>query len=56
MAGFSHVIGQAIAARVFIPARLTALFEDESRQNTIPFPISEAGHAMGRDADYYVNP
>ena len=56
MAGFSHVIGQAIAARVFIPARLTVLFEDESRQNTIPFPVSAHGKAMGRDADYYVNP
>jgi hypothetical protein len=55
MAGFSHVIGQAIAGRVFIPARLTVLFEDESRQNTIPFPVSASGKAMGRDAGYYVN-
>jgi len=52
-AGFSHVIGQAIAARVFMPARLTVLFETESTQKIIPFPISEAGMAMGRDVGYY---
>ncbi|MFZ4618417.1 MAG: IS21 family transposase [Rectinemataceae bacterium] len=51
--GFSHVIGQAIAGRVFMPPRLKALFETESIQNIIPFPISEAGKAMGRDAGYY---
>jgi hypothetical protein len=56
MAGFSHVIGEAIAERIFIPARLTVLFEDDSKQNIIPFPISAQGKAMGRSADYYVKP
>jgi transposase len=53
ISGFSHVIGQAIAGRVFMPARLKVLFETESAQNIIPFPISEAGKAMGRDVGYY---
>jgi len=51
--GFSHVVGQAIAGRVFMPARLTVLFETESTQNIIPFPLSEAGKAMAREAGYY---
>jgi hypothetical protein len=51
--GFSHVVGHAIAHRVFFPASLRLLFEDEVRQNTIPFPISSRGKAMGRDAGYY---
>jgi len=51
--GFSHVVGHAIAHRVFSPASLRALFEDEVRQNTIAFPISSRGKAMGRDAGYY---
>jgi len=51
--GFSHVIGQAIAGRIFIPGRLKLFFETESHQNTIPFPISAAGKAMSRDAGYY---
>jgi transposase len=53
ISGFSHVIGQAIAGRVFMPARLKVLFETESVQNIIPFPRSEAGKAMGRDVGYY---
>ncbi|HUW42423.1 MAG TPA: hypothetical protein VMV90_15555 [Rectinemataceae bacterium] len=52
--GFSHIVGHAIAHRVFSPARLKVLFEDEARQNTIIFPISPRGTAMGRDAGYYV--
>lgn len=51
--GLSHVIGQAIAGHIFIPARLKLLFETESHQNLIPFPISQAGMAMSRDAGYY---
>ena len=51
--GLSHVIGQATAGGEFIPARLKLLFETESHQNTIPFPISAAGKAMSRDAGYY---
>lgn len=50
---FSHVIGQAIAWRVFMPSRLKVLFETESTQKMIPFPISEAGKAMGRKVGYY---
>lgn len=52
--GFSHVLGVAIAGRVFVPARLQALFDDEARQRLIPFPVSERGKAMTRDADYYL--
>jgi len=51
--GFSHVIGHAVAHRVFRPAALTVLFEAEAHQKTIPFPISPRGKAMGRDAGYY---
>jgi len=51
--GFSHVIGHAVAHRVFRPAALTVLFEAEAHQKTIPFPISPRGMAMGRDAGYY---
>jgi transposase len=53
LSGLSHVIGQAIAGRIFIPARLKLLLETESHQNTIQFPISAAGKAMSRDAGYY---
>lgn len=51
--GFSHVVGHAIAHRVFSPASLKTLFEAEAVQNTIAFPISPRGRAMGRDAGYY---
>ena len=51
--GFSHVIGHATAHRVFRPAALKVLFESESQQKLIPFPISPRGKAMGRDAGYY---
>jgi hypothetical protein len=51
--GFSHVVGHAIAHRVFSPASLKTLFDAESVQNTIAFPISPRGRAMGRDAGYY---
>ena len=51
--GFSHVVGHAIAHRVFSPARLKVLFDADAAQNTIAFPISPLGRAMGRDAGYY---
>jgi len=51
--GFSHVVGHAIAHRVFYPARLKVLFDADAAQNTIAFPISSRGYAMGRDAGYY---
>lgn len=54
--GFSHVVGQAIARKVFIPARLKILFSAEACQNLIPFPLSERGKAMGREAGYYTGP
>lgn len=54
--GLTHVLGYAIAHEVSSPAMLKILLEDEARQNTIPFPISPRGKAMGRDADYYVRP
>lgn len=53
--GFSHVVGYAISHRVFLPASLRVLLAAEARQNTIPFPISPRGNAMGRDAGYYVD-
>jgi transposase len=56
MTGFSSALGQAIAGRVFIPRRLAVLFEDEAHQNVLPFPISESGKAMTRDAGYYAGP
>lgn len=52
----SHVLGYAIAHQVFKPDALKVLFEDESRQRTLPFPISPCGAAMGRDVGYYVGP
>lgn len=52
--GFSHVVGHAIAHRVVAPTTLSVLFAAESRQTTIPFPISPRGAAMGRDAGYHV--
>jgi transposase len=51
--GFSHVVGHAIAHRVLSPASLRVLFDADAAQNTIPFPISPRGKAMGRDAGYY---
>jgi transposase len=51
--GFSHVVGHAVAHRVFSPASLKTLFDAEATQNTIAFPISPRGRAMGRDAGYY---
>lgn len=53
--GFSHVIGHAIASRVFIPARLKALFVAESQQNVLPFSPSPTLQAMTRKAGYYVD-
>lgn len=53
---FSHVVGHAIAHEVSSPAALKVLFDDQARQNTLAFPISPRGKAMGRDADYYVRP
>jgi hypothetical protein len=54
--GFSHVLGQAIAGHVHSPDRLRILFEDDAKQNVIPFPASVAGNAMARRADYYTGP
>ena len=54
--GLSHVLGMAIAERVTSPSRLKTLFETESVQNLIPFPMSESGKAMTRAAAYYTGP
>lgn len=54
--GLSHVLGQAIAQRVYVPKRLRILFDIEANQNLLPFPVSEMGKAMTRDASYYARP
>lgn len=51
--GLSHVLGKAIAEQVLLPARLKILFEAETNQTIIAFPLSERGKAMGREAGYY---
>ena len=52
--GLSHVIGQAIAQGLHSPERLRRLFEEESSQNLIAFPLSHTGKAMTRSAAYYL--
>jgi len=54
--GLSHVLGMAIAERIWNPSRLKTLFEAESVQNLIPFPVSESGKTMTRAAAYYSGP
>jgi transposase len=54
--GLSHVIAIAVAEDIRIPIRLEALLKDESSQMLIPFPVSEQGKAMVRDASYYLRP
>jgi len=54
--GLSHVLGTAIAGKIYNPRRLRILFEDEALQNVIEFPVSETGKAMARSAGYYVGP
>jgi hypothetical protein len=46
----------AIAEQLTNPSQLKALFETESVQNLIPFPMSETGKAMTRAAAYYTGP
>jgi transposase len=53
--GLSHVLGKAIAQRIYSPDRLRVLFEADAAQNLLVFPISETGRAMMRGADYYVD-
>ena len=53
---FSYVVGHAIANEITQPAALKVLFKDQALQNTLIFPISPRGKAMGRDADYYTRP
>jgi transposase len=53
--GYEHVIGKAVREGVCTPDRLEVLFAAEKNQNILPFPISETGWAMGRDALYYVD-
>jgi transposase len=54
--GLSHVIAIALAEDIRVPIRLEALLKDESNQTLIPFPVSELGKAMARDASYYLRP
>jgi hypothetical protein len=54
--GLSHVIGKAIAGRVYNPRRLKVLLEADACQNLIVFPVSETGKAMARTAAYYTGP
>jgi transposase len=52
--GLSHVLGTAIAERVFSPDRLRVLFDADASQSLIAFPISQTGRAMARSATYYL--
>lgn len=54
--GYSHVLAGAMTAGVSMPKRLAQLFEDEARQNVLPFTASERGQAMTRNAEYYAGP
>lgn len=56
IAGFSLVLAEAIARQIFNPSRLDELFKDESKQTMLPFPQSEQGAAMTRNAGYYADP
>ena len=51
--GFERVLRQAEAQRIFIPSRLRALFEVPDTLNLLPFPVSDLGKAMARNATYY---
>jgi len=51
---FVRIVQQATAGRLFLPARLRALFEAPDRSTTIlSFPVSDCGRAMARSASYY---
>jgi len=51
--GFERILRQAETQRVFIPRRLRALFETPDTLNLLPFPVSDRGRAMARNATYY---
>jgi len=51
--GFERILRQAETQRVFIPRRLRALFEAPDVLNLLPFPVSDLGKAMARNATYY---
>ena len=51
--GFEGILEQAVTHRVFIPRRLRALFEVPETPNLLPFPVSDRGKAMTRNATYY---
>lgn len=51
--GFERILHQAETQRVFIPRRLRALFEVPDTLNLLPFPVSDRGKAMARNATYY---
>ena len=51
--GFERILRQAETQRVFIPRRLRALFEASAALNLLPFPVSDLGKAMARNATYY---
>jgi transposase len=51
---FVRIVQQATAGRIFLPARLRALFETPYQSATLlPFPVSDRGRAMARSASYY---
>ncbi|GAB6276775.1 MAG: hypothetical protein SAMD01599839_13150 [Rectinema sp.] len=51
---FVRIVQQATASRLFLPARLRALFEAPDRSTAIlSFPVSDRGRAMARSASYY---
>ena len=51
--GFERILRQAESQRVFIPRRLRALFETSDAVVLLPFPVSNLGNAMARNATYY---
>jgi len=51
--GFDEILRHAVTQRIFIPSRLRALFEVPAPLNFLPFPVSDRGKAMARNATYY---
>lgn len=51
--GFERILAQATTQGIFIPRRLRALFEVPDTLNLVPFPVSDRGKAMARNATYY---
>jgi transposase len=53
--GFESILHQATTQCVFFPRRLRVLFEVPDTLNLLPFPVSDRGKAMARNATYYTS-